>query len=81
MLNEAIRAALYNKDIRADDMEFYSASKGWAECVAVGNTAAYQKRFEDTAKFFEERYIISSCSRMSVWELIVPYRLQVHGRC
>jgi len=73
MLKEAIQAALYDKDIRADDMEFYSASKGWAECVAVGNMAAYQKRFEETAEFFKERYVIDSCSRMSVLELIVPY--------
>ena len=56
MLEEAIHAALYSKDIRADDMEFYSASKGWAECVYIGNMHAYQKRFEDTAKFFESRY-------------------------
>ncbi|CAI2162595.1 18342_t:CDS:10 [Funneliformis geosporum] len=56
MLEEAIHSALYSKDIRADDMEFYSASKGWAECVNIGNMHAYQKRFEDTAKFFESRY-------------------------
>ncbi|CAG8470758.1 10361_t:CDS:10 [Diversispora eburnea] len=56
MLNEAIHAALYDKDIRADDMEFYSASKGWAECIEIGNMVAYQKRFEDTTKFFESRF-------------------------
>ncbi|CAG8687282.1 3131_t:CDS:10, partial [Acaulospora morrowiae] len=53
MLDEAIQSALYSKDIRADDMEFYSASKGWAECIEIGNMVTYQKRFEDTAKFFE----------------------------
>ncbi|CAG8552056.1 15233_t:CDS:10, partial [Acaulospora colombiana] len=53
MLDEAINAALYSKDIRADDMEFYSASKGWAECVEIGSMITYQRRFEDTAKFFE----------------------------
>ncbi|RHZ55431.1 hypothetical protein Glove_415g14 [Diversispora epigaea] len=56
MLNEAINSALFDKDIRADDMEFYSASKGWAECIEIGNTVAYQKRFEDTTKFFESRF-------------------------
>ncbi|CAG8682126.1 147_t:CDS:2, partial [Acaulospora morrowiae] len=56
MLDEAIQSALYSKDIRADDMEFYSASKGWSECIEIGNMVAYQKRFEDTAKFFEPRY-------------------------
>nr|CAG8553682.1 4858_t:CDS:10 [Entrophospora candida] len=58
MLNGAIHSALYSKEIRADDMEFYSASKGWAECVNIANMVAYQKRFEDTAKFFESRYLI-----------------------
>ncbi|RGB40982.1 hypothetical protein C1646_348728 [Rhizophagus diaphanus] len=56
MLEAAIHSALYSKDIRADDMEFYSASKGWAECVDIGNMQTYQKRFEDTAKFFESRF-------------------------
>ncbi|GBC09756.1 hypothetical protein RclHR1_00910006 [Rhizophagus clarus] len=56
MLEAAICSALYSKDIRADDMEFYSASKGWAECVNIGSMQTYQKRFEDTAKFFESRY-------------------------
>lgn len=56
MLEAAIHSALYSKDIRADDMEFYSASKGWAECVNIGNMQTYQKRFEGTAKFFESRY-------------------------
>ncbi|KAF0373301.1 Prephenate dehydrogenase [Gigaspora margarita] len=56
MLDEAIHSALYSKDIRADDMEFYSATKGWAECVDIGNTVTYQRRFEDTAKFFEPRF-------------------------
>ncbi|RIA87138.1 hypothetical protein C1645_696363 [Glomus cerebriforme] len=56
MLEAAIDSALYSKDIRADDMEFYSASKGWAECVHIGNMQTYQKRFEDTAKFFESRF-------------------------
>ncbi|CAG8454556.1 4039_t:CDS:10 [Ambispora gerdemannii] len=56
MLEESIRSALYNKDIRADDMEFYSASKGWAECVGIGNMTAYKVRFESTAQFFESRF-------------------------
>lgn len=55
MLNEAIHSALHSKEIRVDDMEFCSAAKGWAECVIIGNMEAYQKRFEDTAQFFESR--------------------------
>ncbi|PKY59493.1 Prephenate dehydrogenase [Rhizophagus irregularis] len=56
MLNEAIHSALHSKEIRVDDMEFCSAAKGWAECVIIGNMEAYQKRFEDTAQFFESRF-------------------------
>ncbi|KAG9299585.1 hypothetical protein G9A89_020756 [Geosiphon pyriformis] len=56
MLDEAIQAALYDKNIRSDDMEFYSASKGWAECVDNANMNVYQRRFESTAKFFEPRF-------------------------
>ncbi|CAG8609465.1 1261_t:CDS:10 [Ambispora leptoticha] len=56
MLEEAIQSALYDRDIRADDMEFYSASKGWAECVDIGNMIAYKLRFESTAQFFEPRF-------------------------
>jgi len=55
MLNEAIHSALHSKEIQVDDMEFCSAAKGWAECVNIGNMEAYQKRFEDTAQFFESR--------------------------
>ncbi len=55
MLNKAIHAALYSKDIQ---LEFCSAAKGWAECVEIGNIVAYQKKFEDTTKFFEPGKVI-----------------------
>ncbi|CAG8663880.1 7539_t:CDS:10 [Cetraspora pellucida] len=71
MLDEAIHSALYSKDIRADDMEFYSATKGWAECVEIGNMMTYQKRFEDTAKFFESRFEESNRMGREMIKLIV----------
>lgn len=54
-LEGAISAALFNKDIRADDCEFYTASKGWVECIELGSMEAYQRRFESTAAFFRDR--------------------------
>lgn len=56
MLEEAIQAALYRKEIRPDDMEFVTCARGWAECVTLGSMEAYQKRFADTAEFFKDRF-------------------------
>ena len=55
MLDESIHAALYDKSIRADDCEFYTAAKGWVETIAFGGEDAYKQRFESTADFFKER--------------------------
>ena len=55
LLSEAIETALYDKRIRGDDMEFYSATRGWAECIAVGSFDTYRHRFEETARFFGDR--------------------------
>ncbi|KAJ3129944.1 prephenate dehydrogenase (NADP(+)) [Nowakowskiella sp. JEL0407] len=54
-LDEAIKAALYDKNIRPDDMEYYSATKGWVDCIELGSFETYQKRFEETAEFFKDR--------------------------
>ena len=55
LLNEAIKAAIYDKEIRADDCEFNSAAKGWAEFIALGSPDAYRARFQETANFFQDR--------------------------
>ncbi|CDS06717.1 Putative Prephenate dehydrogenase (NADP) [Lichtheimia ramosa] len=60
MLEEAIMAALYRKEIRPDDMEFVTCARGWAECVSLGSMEAYQKRFTETASFFEDRFAEST---------------------
>ena len=52
VLDDAIRSALHDTQIRADDLEFVAAVRGWSEIVGVGSDAAYQKRFEETAAFF-----------------------------
>lgn len=54
-LDGAIEAALYQKDIRADDCEFYTAAKGWVDCIELGSMDAYKQRFESTASFFRAR--------------------------
>ncbi|KAL1924949.1 uncharacterized protein VTP21DRAFT_4603 [Calcarisporiella thermophila] len=56
LLQDSIQAALYSKDIRADDMEFMTAARGWAQCVDLGNMDGYKKRFEQSREFFEERF-------------------------
>lgn len=55
-LTDAIQAALYDKDIREDDMEFMMSARGWQECIALGNMEGYRMRFEDTAQFFQNRF-------------------------
>lgn len=56
MLEDAIQAALYRKEIRSDDMEFVTCARGWAECVSLGSMEAYQKRFTETAEYFSDRF-------------------------
>ncbi|KAI9314838.1 hypothetical protein BX666DRAFT_417628 [Dichotomocladium elegans] len=60
MLEDAINAALYRKEIRADDMEFVTCARGWAEVVSLGSMEAYQKRFTETAQYFEDRFAEST---------------------
>ena len=60
MLEDAINAALYRKEIRADDMEFVTCARGWAESVSLGSMEGYQKRFEETAEFFKDEFAEST---------------------
>ncbi|KAJ3157297.1 prephenate dehydrogenase (NADP(+)) [Geranomyces variabilis] len=55
LLADAVQHALYNKDIRGDDCEFYTATRGWVDVIEVGSFEGYRKRFEDTQGFFEGR--------------------------
>ena len=60
MLDDAIHAALYRKDIRPDDMEFVTCARGWAESVSLGSMEGYQKRFEETANYFRDEFAEST---------------------
>ena len=55
LLEQSIQAALFDKGIRADDCEFYTAAKGWVECIALRTPSAYEHRFERVASFFADR--------------------------
>jgi len=51
-LEEAVCAALEDKEHRSDDVEFVVASRGWSQCVEFGSWEMYRERFERTAGEF-----------------------------
>jgi prephenate dehydrogenase (NADP+) len=55
-LDAALDAALYDVSHRSDDLEFVLAARGWSQCVHFGSFELYQRRFEETASFFESRF-------------------------
>ncbi|KAI9223683.1 hypothetical protein BC828DRAFT_375294 [Blastocladiella britannica] len=55
LLDAAIDAAIYEKDVRADDLAFVAATNGWAQTILQGHFDSYQARFEHTQAFFSER--------------------------
>ncbi|EPQ25713.1 uncharacterized protein PFL1_06707 [Pseudozyma flocculosa PF-1] len=55
-LRQACRAAARDHDFRADDTEFVIASRGWAQAVQFGSFDNYRRRFEETRRFFENRF-------------------------
>lgn len=55
LLEESIQTALYNKQIRRDDLEFHTAVREWATIIGNGDTNAYHRHFDGTRIFFAER--------------------------
>lgn len=55
MLESAIQAALFDKSIRADDLEFLNSTQAWAQTILLGSMDGYRQRFEETAAFFDDR--------------------------
>lgn len=55
-LRQACRAAVKETDFRADDTEFVVAARGWSQAVQFGSFELYKGRFEDTSRFFKERF-------------------------
>ncbi|MXV50920.1 prephenate dehydrogenase/arogenate dehydrogenase family protein [Pedobacter sp. HMF7647] len=55
LLEESIQAALYDKTIRGDDLEFHSAVREWASIIGYGDLQGYKAHFEETKAFFSDR--------------------------
>ncbi|KJE94049.1 prephenate dehydrogenase [Capsaspora owczarzaki ATCC 30864] len=55
LLDESIAAALFNKSIRGDDMEFFAAVREWATIILNGDLRGYEDHFLRVRQFFESR--------------------------
>jgi prephenate dehydrogenase (NADP+) len=55
LLEESIEAALYDKKIRGDDLEFHSAVREWSSIIGYGDMEGYKQHFEQTKLFFGAR--------------------------
>ncbi|MFD0751767.1 prephenate dehydrogenase/arogenate dehydrogenase family protein [Mucilaginibacter calamicampi] len=55
LLEESIQAALYDKTIRGDDLEFHSAVREWSSIIGYGDMEGYKKHFNQVQTFFNDR--------------------------
>ena len=55
LLEETIQTALYDKSIRADDLEFHSAVREWASIIEYGDMEGYLSHFNQVKDFFADR--------------------------
>ncbi|PJJ83929.1 prephenate dehydrogenase [Mucilaginibacter auburnensis] len=55
LLEESIQAALYDKSIRGDDLEFHSAVREWSSIIGYGDMEGYKKHFNKVQNFFQHR--------------------------
>ncbi|HEY0055238.1 MAG TPA: prephenate dehydrogenase [Pedobacter sp.] len=55
LLEETITTALYDKSIRADDLEFHSAVREWASIIEYGDMEGYISHFNQVKDFFADR--------------------------
>lgn len=55
LLEETIKTALYDKSIRADDLEFHSAVREWASIIEYGDMDGYISHFNQVKEFFADR--------------------------
>lgn len=55
LLEETIQTALYDKSIRADDLEFHSAVREWASIIEYGDMDGYLAHFKQVKDFFGDR--------------------------
>jgi len=55
LLEESVQAAIYNKQIRTDDLEFHSAVREWSSIIGYGDINGYKQHFNQAKLFFEGR--------------------------
>ncbi|KAG8894797.1 prephenate dehydrogenase (NADP(+)), partial [Tulasnella sp. 417] len=55
-LEAAIHTAAHDPTHRSDDVEYVIAARGRSQCVRFGSFELYERRFKETAKFFEHRF-------------------------
>ncbi len=55
LLEESIKAALHDKSIREDDLEFHTAVREWSTIIVHGDRQGYAQHFEETKAFFGDR--------------------------
>lgn len=55
LLEESINAALFDKTIRGDDLEFHSAVREWSSIIGYGDMEGYKQHFEEVKTFFAGR--------------------------
>lgn len=55
LLEESVNAAIYDKKIRADDLEFHSAVREWSSIIGYGDINGYKQHFDQVKAFFESR--------------------------
>lgn len=65
MLESSLNAALYQKDIRADDFEFVNATQLWSQTVQLNSMDGYRSRFEETATFFRASPLMNTAKELS----------------
>ncbi len=55
LLEETIQTAIFDKNIRKDDLEFHTAVHEWASIIDYGDMVGYKAHFEAAKSFFEDR--------------------------
>lgn len=55
LLEESLETALYDKEIRGDDLEFHTAVNNWSTVIENGDTVGYRNQFDNTKNFFKNR--------------------------
>ncbi|CAH0995301.1 hypothetical protein EMA8858_01422 [Emticicia aquatica] len=55
LLEETIKAALFDKSIRGEDLAFHTAVHEWANIVEMGDKESYRKHFEATKTYLSDR--------------------------